>query len=77
MWRQPSLQSDASFVDERYTAITQGYVTPEACQVTRSLNNRVSLGYGRQLQPSWNNGELTAQMQIFRHGLVQGVEVTL
>ncbi|GFW06307.1 uncharacterized protein TNCV_37811 [Trichonephila clavipes] len=40
-----------------------------ACQVTRSFANRACLdALGRQLQPSRDTGELTAQMQRLCHG---------
>ncbi|GFS50478.1 DDE_3 domain-containing protein [Trichonephila clavipes] len=42
-----------------------------ACQVTRSFENRACLG--RQLQPSRDTGELTAQMQRLWQDLPQGV----
>ncbi|GFT56478.1 hypothetical protein TNCV_2334391 [Trichonephila clavipes] len=42
-----------------------------ACQVTRSFANRACLG--RQLQPSRDTGELTAQMQRLWQDLPQGV----
>ncbi|GFW53582.1 hypothetical protein TNCV_4814881 [Trichonephila clavipes] len=45
-----------------------------ACQVTRSFANRACLGaLGRQLQPSRDTGELTAQMQRLWQDLPQGV----
>ncbi|GFV72899.1 uncharacterized protein TNCV_1974461 [Trichonephila clavipes] len=51
----------------------QGYdVLP--CQVTRSFANRACLNaLGRQLQPSRDTGELTAQMQRLWQDLPQGV----
>ncbi|GFY16587.1 hypothetical protein TNCV_736141 [Trichonephila clavipes] len=42
-----------------------------ACQVTRSFANRACLG--RQLQPSRDTGELTAQMQRLWQDLPQGI----
>ncbi|GFV68344.1 DDE_3 domain-containing protein [Trichonephila clavipes] len=53
----------------------QGYdVLTMACQVTRSFVNRACLGRaGRQLQPSRDTGELTAQMQRLWQDLPQGV----
>ncbi|GFU27988.1 DDE_3 domain-containing protein [Trichonephila clavipes] len=51
----------------------QGYDTM-ACQVTRSFANRACLdALGRQLQPSRDTGELTAQMQRLWQDLPQGV----
>ncbi|GFX54526.1 uncharacterized protein TNCV_792131 [Trichonephila clavipes] len=45
-----------------------------ACQVTRSFANRACLdALGRQLQPSRDTGELTAQMQRLWQDLPQGV----
>ncbi|GFX07733.1 HTH_Tnp_Tc3_2 domain-containing protein [Trichonephila clavipes] len=45
-----------------------------ACQVTRSFANRACLDVlGRQLQPSRDTGELTAQMQRLWRDLPQGV----
>ncbi|GFV27912.1 DDE_3 domain-containing protein [Trichonephila clavipes] len=45
-----------------------------ACQVTRSFANRACLDVlGRQLQPSRDTGELTAQMQRLWQDLPQGV----
>ncbi|GFT42519.1 DDE_3 domain-containing protein [Trichonephila clavipes] len=43
-----------------------------ACQVTRSFANR-ACELGRQLQPSRDTGELTAQMQRLWQDLPQGV----
>ncbi|GFV10863.1 hypothetical protein TNCV_4706301 [Trichonephila clavipes] len=44
-----------------------------ACQVTRSFANRACLdALGRQLQPSRDTGELTAQMQRLWQDLPQG-----
>ncbi|GFW48353.1 DDE_3 domain-containing protein [Trichonephila clavipes] len=44
------------------------------CQVTRSFANRAYLeALGRQLQPSRDTGELTAQMQKLWQDLPQGV----
>ncbi|GFU23389.1 DDE_3 domain-containing protein [Trichonephila clavipes] len=53
----------------------QGYDVPTmACQVTRSFANRACLdALGRQLQPSRDTGELTAQMQRLWQDLPQGV----
>ncbi|GFU11111.1 DDE_3 domain-containing protein [Trichonephila clavipes] len=53
----------------------QGYdVLTMACQVTRSFANRACLdALGRQLQPSRDTGELTAQMQRLWQDLPQGV----
>ncbi|GFV16967.1 DDE_3 domain-containing protein [Trichonephila clavipes] len=53
----------------------QGYdVLPCARQVTRSFANRACLdALGRQLQPSRDTGELTAQMQRLWQDLPQGV----
>ncbi|GFU99464.1 hypothetical protein TNCV_4763251 [Trichonephila clavipes] len=45
-----------------------------ACQVTRFFANRACLdALGRQLQPSRDTGELTAQMQRLWQDLPQGV----
>ncbi|GFW43215.1 hypothetical protein TNCV_1349791 [Trichonephila clavipes] len=45
-----------------------------ACQDTRSFANRACLdALGRQLQPSRDTGELTAQMQRLWQDLPQGV----
>ncbi|GFW80077.1 DDE_3 domain-containing protein [Trichonephila clavipes] len=46
-------------------------MTSYHCQVTRSFANRACLG--RQLQPSRDTGELTAQMQRLWQDLPQGV----
>ncbi|GFW62070.1 hypothetical protein TNCV_1685011 [Trichonephila clavipes] len=49
-----------------------------ACQVTRSFANRACLdALGRQLQPSRDTGELTAQMQRLWQDLPQGVTVII
>ncbi|GFU07274.1 uncharacterized protein TNCV_2656001 [Trichonephila clavipes] len=50
----------------------QGYDTM-AYQVTRSFANRECHALGRQLQPSRDTGELTAQMQRLWQDLPQGV----
>ncbi|GFV88832.1 hypothetical protein TNCV_4608771 [Trichonephila clavipes] len=44
-----------------------------ACQVTRFFANRECHALGRQLQPSRDTGELTAQMQRLWQDLPQGV----
>ncbi|GFW08246.1 uncharacterized protein TNCV_1705991 [Trichonephila clavipes] len=52
----------------------QGYDVLPWRQVTRSFANRACLdALGRQLQPSRDTGELTAQMQRLWQDLPQGV----